>query len=427
MESRPQDPRHPRPMEACLVVLLLLLSFPPGLAGADVIADFVEQVEDTRLSGHIEALEFPRSTPQALALASDYISGQLETFGYTVVHQPVQYSENLIARLEGTVEPEHVFVIGAHYDTVANSPGADDNASGVAAVLEIARILAGASLPYSIEFVAFTLEELWMVGSFEYMAQAMNQGMDIFGMIDFDMIGYTCATPYCQHPYWSLPGCLEVDPEGVTVGTYVALLVNTASASLLQTGMTALTGYVPRLMPVTMQVAGVGGCFPFTRRSDHVPFWDAGIQAIEFLDTYGDRNPYYHTPNDLLATLDIPFCRKVTQTAVAMALMCGGISGLPAPAEAPLAASLGGVSPNPFDGYTRVRFELPEPTWIKLSVHDVSGRLLQILTEGAWAAGDHQMRWDGTNALGRPVGRGVYLVRLETPRGFDSRRVIRIR
>ena len=216
---------------AGLALLLVLMTAP--LAGADVIQDLVDQVSESRLSGHIAALEYPRASAADLERAANYITWQLESFGYTVERQPVQYSDNLIARLEGTVEPERILVVGAHFDTIANTPGADDNASGVAGMLEVARILAGRNLPYTIEFVAFTLEELYLVGSFHYVDLAQAEGKDIFAMINFEMIGYTCDTAWCQSPFYDINGCFEVEPDGVNVGNFGAICVNDDSALLL--------------------------------------------------------------------------------------------------------------------------------------------------------------------------------------------------
>jgi len=324
-----KKPRTTRSQQfTCLALLLLAaISLP---ARADVIQFLVDEVSEARLSEHIAALEFPRSTPANLAVASDYIRGQLESFDYTVSEQPLDYSENLIARIEGSMDPDRVFVIGAHFDTIATTTGADDNASGVAGMLECARILAGMDLPYSVEFVAFTLEELGLFGSYHYVEDAKAEGKNIFGFINFEMIGYTCTEPGCQGAIWSIPGCFNVDPEGGIVGTYAAALVNDASAHLMDACVFAAATYVPDLEVVTMQVAGSGECagagWNFTRRSDHVPFWEAGFPAIEFFDTYNLRNNLYHTMNDRLATLDMTFCRRIVQTGLAVALIFTDVS-----------------------------------------------------------------------------------------------------
>ena len=284
---------------------------------ADCIGDLVDQVSQTNIAAHIKALAFPRDDPESQAVASAYIAGQLESYGYNVTLDPVGTSENVIARLEGTLTPDSVFVVGAHFDTVPGSPGADDNASGVAGMLEIARLLADFQPASSIEFVGFALEEAGLVGSTHYAHQAFEANVDIIGMFSMEMIAYTCFTPGCQFPFGDIPSCLDVEPEGVNVGTYIAAVGNDASARLLQQFAAAAATYVPDLEVVTAQVAGVGLCFPDTRRSDHAPFWDHGYRGLMLTDTANFRNPNYHTPNDTPDTLDLGFARLVTQATLA--------------------------------------------------------------------------------------------------------------
>ena len=295
-------------------------------AFADFVGGLVAQVSVENITTHITALDYPRATPTAQAQASDYIVGVLESYGYTAVLDPVDTSANIIVRLEGTVTPERVFVLGAHFDSVAGSPGADDNASGVAGLLEIARILAGLHPDASIELVGFALEENGKVGSTHYAQAASTAGVDVIGMIAFEMIAYTCQSPGCQVAFADIPGCLDVEPAGVNVGNYIADLGNDASAALLGSFRDAAVSWVPTLVVGTAQVAGTGTCFSATRRSDHAPFWDRGYRALMITDTADYRNPNYHQPSDTLATLDLPFARLVTQATLATVVSEVGFS-----------------------------------------------------------------------------------------------------
>ncbi|MHC4969775.1 MAG: M28 family peptidase, partial [Planctomycetota bacterium] len=173
----------------------------------------------------------------------------------------------------------------------------------------------------SVEFVGFALEELGLIGSSQYAQQAHAAGVDVIGMISLEMIAYTCFTPGCQVAIDDIPGCLDVEPEGVNVGTFIAGVSNVASAPLLARFVEAQTTYVPSLPIVTGEVAGAGLCFPDTRRSDHAPFWDLGYRALMLSDTANLRNPYYHTPNDTSDTLDFGFARLVTQGALATVVL----------------------------------------------------------------------------------------------------------
>ncbi len=208
------------PRTVALIVVLAVALLGVQTCRADAIGELVDQVSAERLEGHIRALGYPRYSPASLARATGYISQALDSYGYAVFLEPVSYSSNIVARVNGSVDPDQVVVVGAHFDTVVLTPGADDNASGVAALLEMARILAPTRPPFTVEFVAFTLEEAYMVGSYAYVRAAMEQGRHITGMICFDMIGYTCASPGCQEPIQNLPGCFTADPPGVNVGDW---------------------------------------------------------------------------------------------------------------------------------------------------------------------------------------------------------------
>jgi hypothetical protein len=411
-------------------MLFICLSGIAAITGADPIADLVAEVSADRLRDHIAALDYPRASEAGLARAALYITQYLESYGYTVSQQPVRYSQNIIAVLPGSVHPEQVFVVGAHFDTVAGTPGADDNASGVAAVLEIARLLADTHPPFTIEFIAFTLEELYMVGSYAYVQDAVQHGKQFTGMICFDMIGYTCETPGCQNPMYGIPDCLTVDPQGGNVGDYAVTLVNDPSAELLTDCDHVAESYIPDLPRVRMQVAANGGCTILTRRSDHVPFWDYGFRAIEFFDTYGDRNPYYHTANDRLSILNMTFCRQITQTALAM-ILGSSLADIDAPwigPAGPLAdasrAELRLIYPNPTRSSARIRCDLLSPGPLRLGIYDVCGRPVRLLANDAWAEGSRELTWDRTDGMNFRAPDGVYFVRLQSATGTETRKLV---
>ena len=419
-------------LRGCCVLLTLLILCGGTSARGDMIQSLVDQVSEARLAEYIGNLEFRRYTAAELDLAADYITAELESFGYTVTEQPFEYSKNLIARLDGTSDPESIFVVGAHYDTVSSTYGADDNASGVAGMLEVARILAGRNLPYTIEFVAWSLEELGLWGSYHYVDLALAEGKEIFGVVNFEMIGYACHTPGCQVPVNDIPGCFWVDPDGVNVGGYGAVSVNAASAHLRTDAIFAVDNYVPGFEIVTMLVLGAGECagggWNFTRRSDHVPFWEAGIPAIEFFDTYNLRNPVYHTWNDTLASLDMEFCRRNVQTGLAVVLLNQDVSsGMAEQPTAPVPATLRGAFPNPFNPWTRISFELAEAGPVALRVYDLAGKRVRTLVDGSAEAGVRSVDWNGRDDDGRRLASGVYLIRMESEHGAQSSKVALIR
>jgi Zn-dependent M28 family amino/carboxypeptidase len=296
------------PLAAAVLVL-------PGTVLASV-ADLVSQVSEANLVAHVAALEGDRSTSAAQAVAAAYIRGELESYGYTVTSQAVAGSENLVATLVGAVAPDEEFVLGAHFDTVSGSPGADDNASSVAAVLEVARVLADETPGSTVHFVFFALEEFGYQGSEAYAAALAAQNADVVGMISLDMIGYTCSTPGCQAVLPDMPGCLVT--SGLSdVGDFIGIGSNTASVPLLNAFMSNAAAHVPGLPLEYFTIEGTGTCFAQSRRSDHKSFWDEGYPAIILGDGAEARNPNYHQSTDTLATLDTAFMTSVTRAVLA--------------------------------------------------------------------------------------------------------------
>ena len=308
-----------RPL-AILLGLTLALAARPGAATTALDA-LVAQVSQSMIEAHVATLAAaPRDDVASQAAAAAYIEAELQSYGYATTRQAVPSvigtSDNVVARLEGMTTPNDVVVVGAHYDSVLGSPGADDNASGVAGMLEIARVLAGTPLPWSVEFVAYAHEELGLLGSTVHAQDAVDTGRNVVAMYSLEMIGYTCAAP-CQFPFIDVPPCLDVSITLVTSGTFIGLVANTASGALVEGFEAAAARYAPHLLAGSAEVAANGGCFPDTRRSDHAPYWDRGFAAMQLTDTANFRNPNYHQSSDLPATLDYVLATDVTRALLA--------------------------------------------------------------------------------------------------------------
>lgn len=300
-------------------LLTALLCAAPCAAVDDLVVDqLVDQVSSQTLRTHLLALEYDRSQISTQATAAAYVAAELESYGYTVTFDPVSTSENVIARLEGSAADPGLFVVGAHFDTVSGSPGADDNATGVSAMLEMARVLANEQPLHSIEFVAFALEEIGKIGSQQRANDLSQAGVDVIGMISFDMVGYRCTAPGCQTPLVSIPSCLTFNPDLSTDGTSLVVGGNTASFGLLNRMQSAMESFVPQLPYVSASVVGNGFCDPNTRRSDHASFWDRGYPALILSDGADNRNPNYHLPGDVSAVLDFDYMQEVTQASLAL-------------------------------------------------------------------------------------------------------------
>ena len=199
-------------------------------------------------------------------------------------------------------------VIGAHYDTVPGSPGADDNATGVAVLLELARDIASGPLKYPVQLVAFDMEEYGYLGSSHHAAKYKQQQKSIRLMISLEMLGYCNHNPNSQ----SYPAGLKYFYPNS--GNFIALIgtLRTVPDLINFSGKIRKSGQPCEWLSVPNR----GLIVPDTRRSDHVPFWDNGYPAIMVTDTANMRNPHYHQASDRIETLDLDFLAGVCRGLV---------------------------------------------------------------------------------------------------------------
>ena len=249
----------------------------------------------------------PFTEPDHLEKIRLYITKQFESFNLSVNQEAVDFensrSFNIIGKPTGTQSTP--FVLAAHYDTKPGTPGADDNASAVAALLEIARCLADHTFHTPIIFSAFTLEEYGFIGSRHFIEKAVTSNETFSGMISLEMLGYKTNAPQSQ----TYPPYVDTEkyPDS---GDFIAVVGNQPSAQLTQSLAEGMKQHVPSLKVETLVVPGTGEKFSEVRLSDHAPFWDAGIPAVMVTDTAFFRNPHYHQPSDTLETLDMEFIRE---------------------------------------------------------------------------------------------------------------------
>lgn len=254
----------------------------------------------------------PFSSPRHLAAVEGYIEKEFESCGLSVERDAFTYwgrgYRNVIGRL-GAARSGPLIILGAHFDSVEGSPGADDNASGVAVLLEAARILSTSRLRSQVLFCAFNLEELNMVGSTHFAKKLKAAGADIRAMVSLEMVGFTSAKPGGQqYP----AGLRWFYPDR---GDFIGVVGNWRSGVLLRQ-FSRLLRQVHGLSVETLTVLGNGFLVPQVRLSDHSPFWDLGYPALLVTDTAFFRNPHYHGPSDTVETLDIDFMAKVCQGVV---------------------------------------------------------------------------------------------------------------
>jgi hypothetical protein len=249
--------------------------------------------------------------PEALAAADGYIRKSLEDAGYAVNVRPFTSRgltvNNLEAVLPGHMAADEIIVVGAHYDSVVATPGANDNASGVAAMLEIARLLAGTALPRTVRFVAFANEEAPFfytdeMGSKLYAARARAQGERIEAMLSLETIGYYTGHPASQR--YPFPFSFFY-PD---TGNFVGFVGDLSSWRLVRRAIRAFretTAFPSEGVAAPRATKGV-------HWSDHWSFWRADFSAIMVTDTALYRYPHYHAATDTPEKLDYKGLARVT-------------------------------------------------------------------------------------------------------------------
>jgi len=249
----------------------------------------------------------PFSGQHHLAAVEGFVEKEFESYGLHVESDFFFYGRksfrNIVARLRG--QPGGPLVIlGAHIDAVEGSPGADDNGSGVAVLLEAARLLASSRLRSRVLFCAFNLEELNMIGSTAFARKLKAAGERVAGMISLEMVGYADSRPGSQkYP-------VGLAPHYPDRGDFIGVIGNWSSSALLRK-FSAQMRQVPNLPVETLSMPGKGWLIPAVRLSDHSPFWDLGYPALMVTDTSFYRNPNYHAHGDTADTLDIGFMARV--------------------------------------------------------------------------------------------------------------------
>ena len=250
--------------------------------------------------------------PDALHAAADYIRSVWVAQGYQINSQyyPAMgvKSENLEVCRIGKTKPEEIILVGAHYDTVRGTPGADDNASGIAALLELTRMFATAETARTLRFVAFVNEEppffFWsQMGSGVYAEAAKTRGENIRLMISLEMLGAYNEQPGSQ----SYPLLLRHFYPGRA--NFIAMVSNRASRKELSQFVAAFKSRsdFPVESLATFEI------IPGVAWSDHLSFWRAGYPAIMVTDTAFYRNAAYHTADDTPEKLNYPAMARVVE------------------------------------------------------------------------------------------------------------------
>jgi hypothetical protein len=282
----------------------------------------MSEVRTENLMQHVKALagdigERNVYQPDALSAAAHYIESEFAALGYAVNRQSYLAQEvecaNLEVSLPGQRWPDESMVVGAHYDTVYGSPGADDNASAVAALIEIARQLRLHVPARTLKLVAFVNEEppffFWgEMGSKVYATAARNRGENIRLMISLEMLGYYRDETGSQaYP----PLFRHFHPDR---GNFIAFVSNFRSGRVMRHAEHTFR----RHSAFPLETTATFGWIPGVAWSDHLSFWKAGYRAFMCTDTAFFRNPNYHGPHDTPEKLDYPRLARLTDGLAAM-------------------------------------------------------------------------------------------------------------
>jgi hypothetical protein len=298
-------------------VLWALVVRMPGRSFAGPLAPLSAEEEATRgrleadvaaLAGRIGERNYRR--PAALAAAAAHVEQAFGALGYEVASQPFavgdQRFRNLEVTLPGRRRADEVVVVGGHYDSVVGTPGADDNATGTAAVLELARLLRGVPLARTVRLVAFVNEEPPFflgdgMGSRVYARAARRRGDRITAMLSLETIGHYTSAPGSQH---------YPPPLGLAYpsrGDFVGFVGNVASRALVRRSIAAFR----RHARFPSEGAAAPSSIPGVYWSDHWSFWQEGYPALMITDTAPFRNPAYHSAADTPDRIDYAAMARV--------------------------------------------------------------------------------------------------------------------
>ena len=327
-------------------------------------------------------------------VAAQWLADRFRSFGYEKVDlsgpNDSPWRQNITAEKTGSERPEQIFILCAHYDAVPLAPGADDNASGTAAVLETARVLASIESRITLVFALWDAEEIGLIGSKDFAQRASADGLEIEAVVNLDMIAWDGDNDHVVE--------IHSNDESSLVANEVRSLVSVAVIYN-----------------------------PGARNSDHSSFWNEGYPAVMLIEElYGDDfNPNYHSEEDRLNYFNFEYFFEISKLAAAVAARYatgGSAVANEARAGPQRGESLGAVSnsPNPFSAQTEIKFTIEATGPVSIDVLDVTGRQIDQMGLTVWSPGVQTLRWKP--APGQSSG--VLLYRIETASNVMTGRMV---
>lgn len=370
-----------------------------------VIAYYTDKIDPDQIASYMQDLE-NMGTRFCLAEnrkeVAEWIQNKFIAFGYPdtyldsflmintyqgVAYETWQY--NVISSMTGHTRPDEVYILGAHYDDIISqpgnpfiiAPGADDNASGVAVALEVARVMKEYNYQpeATIKFIAFAAEEVGLKGSWNYAAKAFDNNMDIKMMINNDMISNNTA----PEEDWRFKLYKYNEAEWLTeLANYIALNFTTLN----------IEEFVHT-----------------SANTDSWPFHHYGYNAV-FLHEH-EFSPYYHSVNDLVVNTNKYYAAELTKVSLGMLVHENG-TGVNVNGIAPVlsvSSRLYQNFPNPFSGHTTIKYSLSKPEKVTLQIFDAANRLIAVLQDVWQETGTHQVIFNTSD-----LASGIYFCRLQT-------------
>jgi Zn-dependent M28 family amino/carboxypeptidase len=302
------------------VAALSVLWMSVSCAQAKVIPTVAPEADK---SHYVTDLEFiakaPRSDGTHHTEVRDLCANRLTELGFTVERQDFGEGVNIIGTHPGTIQPDEMVIVSAHYDTIIGGNGADDNASGVAGVLEVARLLATEKHSRTLSIACWDREEPAVTGSYLYAVREKKKNSKIIVSYSLDEIGISDDTPNSQH----FPTGFELVYPDVARkmkanqwrANFVLVIYDTQSQPWAQ--VIADTAESEGLPSAQLEVDLEGKVPSQLKSSDHASFWGKGYPAIEVTDTSDYRNPFKHTKFDTVDTLNHDFAIKIISAVTA--------------------------------------------------------------------------------------------------------------
>lgn len=292
-------------------------SFNANVKETDIkILDAVASASESFLRSAVEKISIPRNfwaEPRNNKIVAKWIADEFSSYGYKTYFQG-RY-ENVVA-MPKEETTDSAILIGAHYDSVHATPGADDNASAVAAMLGCAKAISEYAPQMPICFVAFNCEEDGLIGSTDFVNSLLAESeIKISQAHILEMVGYCSEEEGSQ----KMPSGLPIKiPD---TGNFLGILGNKDSKHLVDEVLKNAKSYLPEFSVLGLKLYfGIEKYFPDFARSDHFPFWEKRIPSLMWTDTAEFRNPNYHKKTDTPDTLNYSFLRSTTQLLLAHVL-----------------------------------------------------------------------------------------------------------